>query len=136
MPRTLIQRMAQDQDYPWLSADTLTPSLQAVPSLLVLITGNPKDYPEANDLAVVLPELVKVFAGQFQVCVVDEQNERAFAQNYAVTQFPSLVFFKAGQYVDQIARMQDWSEYMKAIPIIVEKSPSRAPTIGIPVVAR
>lgn len=136
MARALIEKMVQDYAFTRLADGALSDALRDVQSLVVLVAGNPKDYPEANDLAIVLPELMKAFQGQFEVAVVDEASERAFAQQYGVNQFPCLVFFKSGQYVDQIARMQDWSEYMKAIPIILEKEATRAPSIGIPVVAR
>lgn len=136
MSRTLIHKLTEQGKYPVLTADSIDETLKSLPSALVFISGNPKDYPEANDVAVILSELTKQFAGRFQTCVIDESFEKAFAQKTGVVQFPALVFYKFGQYVDQISRMQDWSEYVKSIPIILEKSPSYAPSIGIPVVAK
>ena len=136
MPRTLIHRLIAQHQYAVVTEDHFQQTINALPFALVLATGNPKDYPEANDVMVIVPELEKAFAGRFTVVVVDESYERAFGQKIGITQWPSCVFFKQGQYLDQLARMQDWSEYMKAIPLILNKTPSYAPSIGIPVVAK
>lgn len=136
MPRSLIDRIVKQQHYAVVTEDNFQQTINALPFALVLVTGNPKDYPEANDVIVILPELEKAFAGRFTVVVVDEGYERAFGQKIGITQWPTCVFFKQGQYLDQIARMQDWSEYMKAIPIILNKTPGYAPSIGIPVMTK
>lgn len=136
MPRGLINRLIAQHQYAVVTEDNFQQTINALPFALVLLTGNPKDYPEANDVMVILPELEKAFAGRFSIVVVDERYERAFGQKIGVTQWPTCVFFKQGQYLDQIARMQDWSECMKAIPLILNKTPGYAPSIGIPVMTK
>ncbi|WP_319380710.1 thioredoxin domain-containing protein [Thiomicrorhabdus sp.] len=131
MPRTLINKIIQDQALTRLTEDSYQEFVDSQAVSMIVFIGDPKRYQEANDLIVVVPELIKAFPGVFSVGVVDEDSERALAQKYGITMWPALVFLKNGKYVDMITRIQDWSEYMNEIPKILDKVPTFAPSIGI-----
>ncbi|MCF6253519.1 MAG: hydrogenase-1 expression HyaE [Thiomicrorhabdus sp.] len=133
MPRTLIQQITEQQNYPVLNSDNYDSFVKEQEYSVIFFAGDPKRYPETNDVVIVLPELEKAFQGQFTVAVVDENSERALAKKYGFTMWPALVFLKKGAYLDVLTRIQDWSDYMNEIPIILEKQPNYAPSIGISV---
>ncbi|MEZ5703333.1 MAG: hypothetical protein R3E42_17355 [Burkholderiaceae bacterium] len=85
-------------------------------------------------MAAVLPELMKSFPGRFSVGVVPREVEDAVARRYGSQRWPTLLFFRDGQYVTAIAGMQDWDVYLKAVAAALAMPPSRPPTVGIPVV--
>jgi hydrogenase-1 operon protein HyaE len=41
---------------------------------ILLCAGDPVQYPEALDVAVVLPELMHAFRGEFQAAIVDKSD--------------------------------------------------------------
>ena len=86
----------------------------------LLFTGNAARYPEIEDLAVVLPELMKEFPGSFRVGVIDPDAERKLAVRFKITVRPTLVFVKGGEVVLSLPRMRDWAEYVREIaPLVV-----------------
>jgi hydrogenase-1 operon protein HyaE len=87
-------------------------------------------------VAAVLPELMKAFAQRFVVAVVPRESEDAVARRYGSQRWPTLLFFRDGQYVTAIAGMQDWDVYLSGVAAALAMPPSRPPTIGIPVVGQ
>lgn len=131
MPRTLIKKIVETHNYPLLTETDYDDFLAKEDVSMVVFTGDPKRYPEALDVIVVVPELEKAFPNNFTVAVVAEESERVLAQKYGITMWPALVFLKQGKYLDKIARIQDWDVYREEIPKILAKEPTYAPSIGI-----
>lgn len=110
----------------------------AQPGMNVLFfPGDPATVRDATDVAVVLPELGKVFDGRFRVGVVTDVfgDGKALKHRYGFREYPALVFVRAGKYVGTVTRIRDWAEYLDLITELLEARPSRPPGIGIPVVA-
>lgn len=82
---------------------------------LLFFTGNPAERMETTDVAVVLPELVKVFSGHLRAAVVDRKAEEALRKRFHVMVAPSLVVTRNGAPVRVLPKIRDWSEYMEAI---------------------
>ncbi|MCW5654886.1 hydrogenase [Hydrogenophaga sp.] len=102
---------------------------------VLLLAGDAVRFPEGQDVAAVLPELMKAFPGRFVVGVVPRDSEDVVARRYGSQRWPSLLFFRGGQYVTAIAGMQDWDVYLQGVDAALRMPPSRPPTIGIPVVS-
>ena len=136
MPRTLINMISEENGYPFLTTENYDDFVNNEEVSLVYFAGDPKRYPEALDVIVVLPELEKAFKDQFKIAVVDESAERELSKKYGFTMWPAMVFLKNGKYVDLITRIRDWSDYMEEIPVILAKEATRAPSIGIAVEAK
>ncbi|MCY1373002.1 Hydrogenase-1 expression protein HyaE [compost metagenome] len=102
----------------------------------MLLAGDPVRFPEGQDVAAVLPELMKSFPNRFQIAVVPRDHEDAVARRYGSQRWPTLLFFRDGQYVTAIAGMQDWDVYLSGVAAALAMPPSRPPTIGIPVVSQ
>ena len=101
---------------------------------VLLLVGDTVRYPQGLDVAAVLPELRKCAARPFAVAVVPRSSEDAVAKRFGANHWPSLVFFRDGYYITAIGGMHDWLPYLHAVNAALQMPPSRAPTIGIPVV--
>ena len=128
----LIQSVVERAGYPVLDENSYDAWLAQSGWQVAYFGGDPKRYPEALDVIVILPELQKAFP-QLQMGMVSPQSERTLAKRYGFSLWPTLVFHRDGQYVDMISRVQNWDEYLSQISIILDKSPTRPPSIGIPV---
>ena len=130
----LVQRLARETAATWVDEATVTPWLDQGGDRVVLLAGDPVRFPEGQDVAVVLPELLKAFPGRLQVGVVAREHEDALARRYGSQRWPSLLFFRDGQYVTALPGMHDWDVYLQRVDEALQLPPSRPPTVGIPVV--
>jgi hydrogenase-1 operon protein HyaE len=101
---------------------------------VLLFGGDPVRFPEALDVAVVLPELRAAFDSRFDIGVVPREHEDALARRFGVQRWPSLVFLRAGGYLATVSGMRDWTDYLADITRALEQPVGRAPSVGIPVV--
>lgn len=85
----------------------------AVPVLL--FAGDSQRWPEAVDVAVVLPELIEAFQGRLQGAVIAAEAELALAPRFNVQVYPSLVLWRGGRVLDVIPKIRDWSVYVDRI---------------------
>ncbi|MGS5090055.1 thioredoxin domain-containing protein [Hydrogenophaga sp. A37] len=132
----LVMRLARDFGAAWVEETTVAAWSAGGGDRVVLLAGDPVRFPEGQDVAAVLPELMKTFANRFQIAVVPRDNEDAVARRYGSQRWPTLLFFRDGQYVTAIAGMQDWDVYLNGVAAALTMPPSRPPTIGIPVVSQ
>ena len=132
----LIQRLAREFGATWVDEQTVADWTAGGGDRVVLLAGDPVRFPEGVDVAAVLPELMKAFPERFTVAVVPRDNEDAVARRYGSQRWPSLLFFRDGQYVTAIAGMQDWDIYLNGVAAALAMPPSRPPTVGIPVVSQ
>lgn len=132
----LVMRLARDFGAAWVTEANVAEWSAGGGDRVVLLAGDPVRFPEGQDVATVLPELMKAFANRFQLAVVPRDNEDAVARRYGSQRWPTLLFFRDGQYVTAIAGMQDWDVYLQGVAAALTLPPSRPPTIGIPVVSQ
>ncbi len=131
----VMQRLIDRFDATRIEADTLAAFLDRPGSSVLLLAGDPVQFPEGLDVAVVLPELRSALAAEFAIGVVAPDSQDAVARRYGSQRWPSLVFLRDGQYVTTLSGMHDWTEYLKLVEAALAMPVSRAPTIGIPVVS-
>lgn len=132
----LVQRLAREFGATWVDETTVAEWTAGGGDRVVLLAGDPVRFPEGVDVAAVLPELMKSFPRRFAVAVVPRDHEDAVAKRYGSQRWPTLLFFRDGQYVTAIAGMQDWDVYLSGVAAVLAMPPSRPPTIGIPVVSQ
>jgi hydrogenase-1 operon protein HyaE len=101
----------------------------------LLFHGDPVRFPEALDVAVVLPELRRATGGAFDIGIVAREHEDVLARRYAVQRWPSLVFLRGSGYLATVSGMQDWREYLAAVQSALDGPVARVPGVGIPVLA-
>ncbi len=132
-----VRRLIDELGYPLLGASELPAFLRAEPAVVTVLffTEDPQRYPESDDVAVVLPELVRHFAGRLRPAVVARQDERALQALYGFQKWPALVFLRGEDYLGAITGIQDWHVYLERIEALLRADPKRPPVaVGIPVV--
>ena len=134
MSSFLIDQLSAHHGYPLIEADTLDSLLRRETTLVLFLTEDPKRYPESNDVAVILPELVNAFPGGFEPVVVARGLEAQLKDRYDIAVWPCLVFLRNGRFLGKISKVRDWSEYMQRIPEILAGQTGHNPGVGIPVV--
>lgn len=97
--------------------------------------GDPVRFPEALDVAVVLPELRAAAPRRFEIGVVPREHEDEIARAFGVQRWPSIVFLRDGGYQATVSGMRDWNDFVTAVRDALDAPTTRAPAIVIPVVA-
>lgn len=131
----LIARLVQQHGAVWLNAAGVDGLAALEGDVVLLIAGDAQRFPECLDVAVVLPELQRAFPGRLRIAVAEADSEDALARRYGATRRPSLVFLRGGQYVTTVAGMLDWDDYLAEVAHALHMPVTRAPGIGIAVVA-
>jgi hydrogenase-1 operon protein HyaE len=133
MPSPLIDRLTDTLGYPRVTAKTLDAMLQSADNTVLFFTEDPATTPEANDVAVVLPELVRHFGGRIAPAVVAREDERALQALYGFNLWPALVFLRKDRYLGTISKIQDWTDYLEQIQGFLDAGPVRPPAPRIPI---
>jgi len=103
--------------------------------VLLVFTEDPARFKETLDLAVIVPELQRAFAGRFAVGVLLPEAARAVAVRYGFRRWPALVLLRDGDYIGAVDGLREWSEYVAEIARLLAAPAARAPSIGIAVTA-
>jgi hydrogenase-1 operon protein HyaE len=87
--------------------------LAATPDHGVLFfAGDPAERPETRDLAVILPQLLKSFAGRLRGALVAAEAEDALKERFHVRVFPSLVVLRGSEILGVLPKVYDWADYV------------------------
>jgi len=132
----LIDRLITELGYTEVSAADHDDFVAREGMNVLFFPGDPTTVRDATDVAVVLPELDKAFAGRLRPGVVTDTfgDSNVLKRQYGFREYPALVFVRSGDYVGTIARVQDWSEYLDQVSNLLVAEPTRAPGFSIPVV--
>ena len=136
MTHPLIDRLITELGYTEVSAADHDDFVAREGMNVLFFPGDPTTVRDATDVAVVLPELDKAFAGRLRPGVVTDTfgDSNVLKRQYGFREYPALVFVRSGDYVGTIARVQDWSEYLDQVSNLLVAEPTRAPGFSIPVV--
>lgn len=140
MPSALVRALSERDRLPVVNEANidafLAPAAGEALNAVLFFTGDPKQRPEADDVAVVLPELLTAFGGRLRGAVVDRAAEEKLKARFNVVVMPSLVVTRREQPVGVLGKIRDWSEYVEKIgawlspdaPVMV---PSGGPKVTI-----
>ena len=135
----LLAQLVSKQQAHWVDADNMGAWLDAQQGDAVLLfAGDPIRFPEALDVAVVLPELqsVSARAGKpFEIAVAVPEGAENLAKKYGSQRWPTLMFFRKVHYVTTVSGMHDWTDFVALVAAALDMPTGRAPTVGIPVVS-
>ena len=129
----LIARLIDEFGYPQLDAGNLETWNAAPGDAVLFCAGDPVQYPECLDVAVVLPEILRAFPGRFRAGIAASELEPAMQARFGFNRWPTLVFLRGGAYVGVISGIQDWTVYLGRINELLAAPAHRPPSIGIPV---
>jgi hydrogenase-1 operon protein HyaE len=113
--------------------DNLDHFLQQHQHTLLFFAGDVRRFPESSDLAVILPELAKAFAGSFQIGVVAESDEVTLQKRYGFNHWPTLVLLRGEAYLGAISKLQDWASYCADIQQLLQGETKQPPGFAIPI---
>ena len=134
MSSPLVQRLIEQCHYPLLEGEALEAFIQAPGPCVLFLTEDPARFNEVNDVAVVLPELLKVFP-QVRAGVVARPAEKALQKRYGFSTWPALVLLRDGGWLGTLTGMHDWEVYLTRVGQLLDGPVSRPPSIGIAVSA-
>jgi hydrogenase-1 operon protein HyaE len=103
--------------------------------VMLVFTEDPVRFKETLDLAVIVPEIERAFAGRFVVGILLPEAARQFAVRYGFRRWPAIVLLRDGRYVGAVDGLREWSEYIAEVARLLDAPPARAPSIGIAVTA-
>ncbi|TCU33100.1 hydrogenase accessory protein [Rhizobium azibense] len=119
MPSYLVRAWSERMQLPVVdeaSIDTfLAPAAGEAEHSILFFTGDPAQRPEADDVAVVLPELLQAFQGRLRGAIVLRAAEGKLKPRFNVVVMPSLVVTRGAQPLGVIGKIRDWSEYVEQI---------------------
>ena len=133
MPSFLIENMIEQYQYPVLTLDTFDDYINSQDECVLFFTENPTRFPESNDVAMILPELVKEYGARFNAAVIDQSAQRELQSRYGFNEWPALVFLRDSKYLGTICKVQDWIAYLQLINQILSSEPKPAPGFAIPI---
>ncbi|MDP2781862.1 hydrogenase-1 expression HyaE [Devosia sp.] len=128
----LLQSIIEREGYPVVDHDDLDAVTVELPFAMLFVAGDALRVAESNDVAVVVPELDKAFAGAITPLIVSRDSERDIQRRYRFNAFPVLIFLRYGEYLGVIPRVQDWNDYIRDIPEILSREPSEPPAFQFP----
>ncbi|TXT38742.1 MAG: hypothetical protein FD135_2698 [Comamonadaceae bacterium] len=135
----LLAQLVSKHQAQWLDFDSIDTWLaEQQGDHVLLFAGDPVRFPEALDVAVVLPELQKASATtgrSFALAVAVPDCAEELAKKFGSQRWPTLMFFRDGHYVTTLSGMHDWTDYLALVTQALAAPTSRAPTIGIPLVS-
>lgn len=131
----LLQRLIDERGAQRVEPDTLDAFVAQPGDRVIFLSGDPVQFPEGLDVAVVLPELQAALPGRFSVGVVPLDSQEAIARRFGSQRWPALVFLRDGEYVTTLAGMHDWTDYLERVGEALSMPASRVPGIGIPLVS-
>ncbi len=114
MPSALVSALHEKHGLPHLGCDDVDAFLDASPvHALLMFAGEARL--ECDDVAVVMPELLKAFAGRLRGALIARAAEDALKARFHVVVTPSLVVARGRETLDVIAKIRDWSEYSERL---------------------
>lgn len=131
----LLQRLQAQSKIALLDEEGLEAFVMTGGDGMVLFTQEPDQQPETWDVAVILPEVLKLTGNRLRAAIISPDLARKEKARFGITRWPSLVFVRDGGYVGVIEGMRNWDEYAREISEMLEKPVGRAPSIGIPVMS-
>jgi hydrogenase-1 operon protein HyaE len=132
MTAPLIAALIERHGLPVLQADDIDVFCKANRHSLLFLPGDPAKYPEALDVAVVLPQLMQSLSGRFTTALVAPEAEHAVHARFGCQRWPALVLLRGDAYLGSIERMRNWDDYLDELGRLLSAEPTRAPGIGIP----
>jgi len=116
-----IDRLTQDLGYPVLDSSNFEAFAASEGDQVIFLTGDPAKNLETDDVAAILPELVKAFPDRIRPAVVDRSIEQSLRERFDVWPVPSLLFLRGGVLAGAIPKVRDWGDYISEIRSILDR---------------
>ncbi len=111
MSSPLIERLIES-GYALLDGDNFQAFIERHDYVVLFFPNDPVLFPESNDVAVILPELLRAYDVPLQAAVIGRGIERELQQRFRFTRWPALVFLKNGGYLGAMTGIHNWHDYL------------------------
>jgi hydrogenase-1 operon protein HyaE len=128
----LLERLTREFGYAAPTLEAFDAFAGRAGDTLLFFADDPERIKETLDLAVILPEIARAFAGRFEVGVLLPEVANAVARRYGVRRWPALVMLRDGEYVGAIEGLRDWDEYGFQVACLLVIDPSEPPKPLVP----
>ena len=128
MPSPQLRRLTELHRFPLLDEHNVSHFCSEHDLVVLFFAGDPGKYPEANDVAMILPELLKSFQG-LAAGLIAPAAEQSLQRHFGFARWPSLVFLRNRQVLGIISEMQNWEDYLHQIQQLLSASSSRIATV-------
>ncbi len=128
----LIETIIERENLPVVTSETLGDFAQGNGDTILFVTGDASRHVEVNDVAVILPEILKASNRALKAAVLDRDSERKIQTTYRFSKFPSLIFLRDGEYLGTIQKVLDWQDYIIEINTILAGDPKPIPAYKFP----
>ena len=135
MTHPLVEQLFTRHGAASLTAETVDAFIAPSGLAMLVFTEDPMRVRETLDLAVIVPEIARAFAGCFRVGVLLPEAARAVAPRYGFRRWPALVMLRDGAYLGAIDGLRTWQEYDLEVTRLINAEPAPARAVGIPIVA-
>jgi hydrogenase-1 operon protein HyaE len=132
MTSPLIDALVVRHGFTVVDEASLDNFLVANEHAVLFFPGDAERLVESNDVAVILPEILKVYGRKLAPALVAKASERQLQRRFRFNAFPSLVFMRCDGYLGVLSRVLDWSDYMVEIPAMLAREVSEPPPFQFP----
>ncbi len=132
MTSPLIEALVERHGFAVVDEASLDDFLLANEHAVLFFPGDAERLVESNDVAVILPEILKVYGRKLAPALVAKASERQLQRRFRFNAFPSLVFMRRDGYLGVLSRVLDWSDYLAEIPAMLAREPSEPPPFEFP----
>tara|TARA_Y100001968_G_scaffold170970_1_gene156414 strand:- start:28 stop:426 length:399 start_codon:yes stop_codon:yes gene_type:complete len=107
----VLERAIKRAGWTEVSVDNINEFLAPGGKSVLFFAGDSSKRPEADDVAVILPELQKDFNQAFRVGVVHREAFADLKDQFKVHFLPTLCLLNGEEPAGNIVRIQNWGEY-------------------------
>jgi hydrogenase-1 operon protein HyaE len=132
MTTPLIDALVQRHGFQVVDEASVDAFLADNEQSLLFFPGDAERLVESADVAVILPELLKVFGSRIVPALVAKTAERALQRRFRFNAFPAIVFMRRAGYLGVLTRVLDWSDYLHHIPAILAREAGDPPPFEFP----
>jgi hydrogenase-1 operon protein HyaE len=119
MDQPVLNALAQRAGLFWADEGNidafLVPAADKGDHALLFFSGAAAPRPETFDVAAVLPEILRAFAGRLRGAIVAPEAEASLKGRFQVFVTPSLCVTRGGEPVTVLPKILDWSDYLERI---------------------
>jgi hydrogenase-1 operon protein HyaE len=131
MPSPLIDALTERHGFTAVNERSLDDFLKANAESVLFFAGDSERLVESDDVAVILPQILKKFPG-LSPALVEKAAERPLQLRFRFNAFPALVFLRGDGYLGSISRLLGWQDYLTDIAEILAREPCAPPPYKFP----
>ncbi|MFA5951791.1 MAG: hydrogenase-1 expression HyaE [Hyphomicrobium sp.] len=132
MTTPLIEALVSRHGFAVVDETSVDAFLGAHEHSLLFFPGDAERLVESNDVAVVLPEILKVYGPRLAPALVAKSAERTLQRRFRFNAFPSIVFMRRDGYLGVLSRVLNWSDYLAEIGALLASEVSEPPPFRFP----